>query len=139
MEKLPSWAQVGNLLLSSEMQVSAVYFRVAKIDEHSIQLDLLYQADGKSFGLRTIPLSASDELSKFSLLTSPTSEAEEEPEFDCETCQDTHRIIIRGSKVLCTHCPAPCSRCSASPNLAWTPPITYCGNTPCACECHKKE
>lgn len=51
----------------------------------------------------------------------------------CETCNDTHRMEIRGDQMVpCTRCPTPCQRCRAGGTGA------FCERTPCACACHAK-
>lgn len=48
----------------------------------------------------------------------------------CSTCNDTHRMLLAGSEVMCTRCPKPCQRCRAGGNGP------YCEVTPCPCACH---
>jgi len=52
----------------------------------------------------------------------------------CSTCNDTHRMTLGDSEVMCTHCPTPCDSCrSRGPGQAGGP---YCATKPCACACH---
>ncbi len=50
----------------------------------------------------------------------------------CHICDDSHRMDLGGTTVMCTWCPVPCQEC----RHGGTGP--YCENTPCLCECHNK-
>ena len=47
----------------------------------------------------------------------------------CGVCGDSHRMILGGRFVLCTHCPMPCDQCGNGG--------AYCRTTPCPCMCHR--
>jgi hypothetical protein len=53
----------------------------------------------------------------------------EKPSPVCATCNDSHRMEIRGREVACTSCPLPCEACRFGGGA-------FCKQTPCACACH---
>ena len=53
----------------------------------------------------------------------------------CSKCNDTH--MVQDSRyeheIMCTGCPVPCQECRVGGKGA------FCGETPCSCECHRKD
>ena len=51
----------------------------------------------------------------------------------CQTCNDTHTMLLRDRMVACTRCPVPCAKCRQRRKGA---PGAFCAVTPCGCTCH---
>lgn len=51
------------------------------------------------------------------------------PEYVCDTCLDTHLMVLGEREVPCTRCPTPCQKCRCG---------AFCTTTPCPCSCHSK-
>ena len=49
----------------------------------------------------------------------------------CSHCNDTHFMMLRDARVLCTRCPVPCQECREGGTGA------FCESTPCPCPCHR--